>query len=807
MLRNHFIIAWRNIRRHTSFTLINVAGLSFGVACCLMLALYIQDELSFDRHHKHLENLYRVTTKMEGSDNAMMRTASPPIAHALSAEIPEVEFSARIVTPPGASENLIRYKDQLFYESNGAIADSTLFDVLTFNFTAGTSSKALSDAHSVVVTETLARRLFGNDSALGEVISIQGVGTGDFTVTGVIEDNTKTFLPVNFIISMTSRGGLADYINSDQVSNAWVGQNFVPTFVRLSPDHNVDQVTRKMNQVLQKFGAEELKSRGIKKSIGLEPVKDIYLRSDIGQSPRIISIYIIASIAGFILLIASINFINLSTAQASKRAAEIGIRKVMGAYRSSLIRQVLTEVTLIVLVSVLISILLIIIALPGFNQLTGKEISFDTEKNSFFFVALSILVVITGALAGSYPAFFISSFQPAQVLKGKSSVAMGSGAPRKGLVVLQFTIAIVLVCGMIVVTRQLNYMQETNPGFNSQAKIILPLRTDDARKHYEKLQQQLASMSFVKGTSAANYTPGSFIYSDSRLFLDDKNVEDALNISINSVDYKYVELLDFELIAGRSFTDNRVVESMGKVILNRTAAKAFGLSPEAMVGRRLISQGQKERSESEVIGVIEDFHQVSLREEIRSTLFEVPPSADYYGNIIISLGSTDFQNAVSQIESLWKNLVPGAPFEYSFLNEDIRKQYLSDQRVAKIVSVFTIMALVICCLGLYGLSTFMAEQRVKEIGIRKVLGASISQITGLMSVEFMKLVVIAVAIAVPIAWFFMTRWLRDFAYKIPIDVYIFIYAAACAMIVALITISFKTIRAASADPVKSLKNQ
>jgi putative ABC transport system permease protein len=450
---------------------------------------------------------------------------------------------------------------------------------------------------------------------------------------------------------------------------------------------------------------------------------------------------------------------------------------------------------------------MIAIALPTFNQLTGKEISYDTADTKFFFLALSLLIVITGILAGSYPAFFISSFQPAQVLKGKSSLSMRSGMLRKGLVVFQFIIAIVLVCGMIIVTRQLNYMQETNPGFNSQAKIILPLRTDDARKHYEELQRQFANMPAVKGSSAADYMPGSFIYSDSRLFLDDKNVEDAIQISINDVDYKYLELLDFELIAGRSFGDNRTVESAGKVIINRTAAKAFGLTPEAIVGRRLFFQGQTEKSESEVIGVIEDYHQVSLREEIRPTLFQVPPDPMWYENMIVSLNTSEFQNAVVKIESLWKDMVPSTPFEYSFLNEDIKKQYLSDQKVASIITAFTVLALVISCLGLYGLSTFMAEQRIREIGIRKVLGASVGQITTLMSAEFMKLVIIAVVIAVPIAWYAMSRWLHDFAYKISIDAYVFLYAAACAMIVALVTVSFKSIRAASVDPVKSLKNE
>jgi putative ABC transport system permease protein len=405
MLKSYITIAWRNVLRSKVYTAINVLGLSLGVACCLLLTLYIQDELRYDRHHSDLDNLYRVTTSIEGSMSKMMATASPPIAHALQSDIPEVRFATRLAIAPGSSQNLVKYKDKLFFEGLGGIADSTLFDVLTYEFLSGDATHALTDPHSVVITDLLAKRLFGNDEALGQVISIQGVANGDFKVTAVIRHNSKTFTPVNFIVSMNSKGGFADYINSDRVANAWVGQNFMPTFVRLSEGHDRDAVVAKMNQMLQKYGADQLKATGRQKTLGLEPIKDIYLRSDINQSPRITYLYVIASIAVFILLIASINFINLSTARATKRAAEIGVRKVMGAFRSSLIRQILSEAMVIVFISIALSALIVMLMLPFFNQVTGKDISLQTENAGYFVIALSLLALITGLLAGAYPAF------------------------------------------------------------------------------------------------------------------------------------------------------------------------------------------------------------------------------------------------------------------------------------------------------------------------------------------------------------------------------------------------------------------
>lgn len=807
MFKSYIIIAWRNIIRSKVYSIINVSGLTLGVACCLLLVLYIQDEMSYDQHHARLDGLYRVTTTFENDVNSTLGATSPPIASALKNEIPEVELATRIVIPPWTSQNLIRYKDKLFYEDEGALADSTLFDVLTYEFIEGDATHALTDPHAVVITDRLAERLFGNDKALNQTISIQGVATGEFKVTGVIRGNTKTFFPVNFIVAMSSTGGIADYINSERVANAWAGQNFIPTFVRLSPGHNVVAVEEKMNQILQKFGAEDLKTSGIKKTLALEPVKDIYLRSEIGQSPRITYLYVIGSIAVFILLIASINFINMSTARATKRAAEIGVRKVMGAFRSSLIRQIMSEAMVIVLISIAASVVVVQLILPYFNQMAGKTIQLGTENTGYVLLALLLLSIVTGLLAGCYPAFYISSFTPTQVLRGKFNMGGGNGLLRRGLVVFQFMIAITLVCGVIIITRQLKYMLEKDLGFDANAKIILPLRTGNARSSYEALQNELHTISAVKEVSAAEFVPGSRIHSDRQMYMEGSTVDVGIGLLSNQVDYRYLELLGINLIAGRSFTDNRAMESQRYVILNRAAVKKYGMEPEAIVGKHLYFEGQGQKYDLEVIGVLEDYHQVSLKEEISPTMFTMNNEKNNYGFMVVSLDTKDFKRTVATIETIWKNKIDNTPFEYSFLDEDIRKQYMADQKVSQIVTSFALIAMFISCLGLYGLSTFMAERRFKEIGIRKVLGASVSQITGLMSGEFIKLVFIAAIIAVPFAWYVMDKWLTGFAYHISVDVFVFVFASSGALIIALITVSFESIRAASANPVKSLRNE
>lgn len=808
MLKNYVKIALRNMMRNKAYSTINIFGLSLGVSCCLLLALYIQDEMSYDKHHEQKEDLYRIITQIHGKDGLdKIASCSPPIAMAMRDEIPEVENAARLLNPPGVAQNLIKYGNDTFYESDGFIGDSSLFDLLTYEFIEGSPASSLTEPNTVVITGSLAQKLFGKEPALNKVISISQSGPmRDFKITGVIQDNSKSFVKPNFIISMMS-SGWGEYIRSNAAQGEWAGQNFMPSYVELIPGHSIEAVTKKMNELLVKYGSEDMKALGITKTLSLEPVKDIYLMSDIGRSPRITYIYVIALIAVFILLLGCINFMNLSTAKATKRAGEIGIRKVMGAFRRSLIYQILGEAFILVMIAIILSIILLQLALPFFNELTDKNISLAAENAGYVAAALLLITIITGLIAGSYPAFYLSSFQPAQVLKGKFSLNNTRGLLRQSLVVFQFMIAITLVCGMFIIGKQLKFIEEQNLGFNPDAKVVLPLRTETAQRKYHALQKELSRNSTVISVSAANFMPGSYIWNDLALYESGSDMDHAKFHRINTVDYGYLELLGIPIIAGRSFTDNRETESQRKIIINRSSVNAFGFTPEKAIGQNLSFEWQGEKMVFEVIGVMEDYHQTSLKEKIFPLAYQMGGANQNLEYAILNVTTDDLKATLKSIESTWTTLIEDTPFEYSFLDENIQKQYVEDQKVSTIISSFTIIAMLISCLGLYGLSTYMAERRFKEIGVRKVMGASVNQIVGLMSKEFGRLVIIAFVISVPLAWYAMNKWLDGFAYKTSIDAMLFLYAGAAALTIALLTVSFESIKAAAANPVKALRNE
>ncbi len=809
MLQNYLKIALRTMLRNKSYSLINILGLSMGVACCLMLALYIQDEWSYDQHHKYLPDIYRINTHFEGEkglDN--IGTTSPPIAMGMRDEIPEIESAARMINPPIVAQNLIRYEDNLFYETDGYIADSAIFDILTYEFIQGNPKKALTEANSVVITDAIAHKIFGDEPALDKMISIsQGGRPAEYKITGVYKSDKKSVYKVNFFISATSSSDWANYVRSENAQGEWAGQNFMLAFVKLKSGQSKKETEKKMNEVLIKYGSEDMKALGITKTLSLEPVKDIYLKSEVDKSKRVTYLYVIASIALFILLIACINFMNLSTAKATRRANEVGLRKVMGAFRSSLIRQFMGEALVIVFISILISLVIVQITLPVFNQLTGKSISFGSENVAYFSVTLAIITIFTSIIAGSYPALYLSSFQPAQVLKGKLALGNASSLLRKSLVVFQFMIAIVLVCGMVIITQQLNFIQQKDLGFDAHAKIVLPLRTETAMRSYETLKKEIEKEAFTKSVSATEYIPGSQIWGDMSFYTTGGNMDNGVMNRRNTVDQGYLEMMDIKMIAGRTFSTNRASDSNHKLIVNRASAKKFGFEPDKIIGQPLYYEWHGEKYTFEVIGVMEDYHQTSLKEEIYPTMFELADSTHYFGHLIVNLNTEDFKSSVTSIEAKWKALVSDTPFEYSFLDENIQKQYDEDRKVSGIITSFTFIAMFISCLGLYGLSTFMAERRFKEIGVRKVMGASVNQIVALMSTEFIKLIFVAFVIAVPIAWYAMHQWLQGFAYKVPINLLVFFYAGGVALLIALLTVSFESLRAAVGNPVDSLRNE
>ncbi|MBS1681472.1 MAG: ABC transporter permease [Bacteroidetes bacterium] len=807
MLKSYLKITLRNLLRNKTFSAINIFGLALGIACCLLLTLYIQDELSYDQHHAQPDDLYRIVSHFQ-SDVSFNKlgSCSPPIAMTMKDEIAEVENAARVL--PSFSKSLIRYKENLFYEPNAFLADSTLFDVLTYDLIEGNPKKALTEANSIVLSDKLAHKLFGNEPALDKMISMsQGGKFIEYKVTGVFTDKYNSVIKANFFTSMTS-SGMGEYVTKDkEAAKQWAGQNFMPSYLKLVHNHNQADVEKKMNEVLMKHGAEQLKALGMKKTLSLELVKDIYLKSDVQQSPRITYLYVVTSIAIFILVLACINFMNLSTAKATKRAAEIGIRKTLGAYRSSLISQLLGEAMVIVVIAIIIGLVLVQWALPFFNQLTDKSISFTSDNMVYFVGASVIITLVTGLFAGSYPAFYLSSFEPAQVLKGKLNMGSASGRLRQVLVVFQFMIAIALVCGIFIISRQMNFMIEKNLGFDSKAKIILPLRTAEVQDTYDALKKELQKNSNVKMVSGAEYMPGSEIFSDMFFYPDGGSMEKAVDIHRNRVDVDYMELLNIKLLAGRSFTDNRKMESQVNLILNRTAVSKLGFTPEKAVGQNLHFIWEGEKYDFKVIGVMEDFNQTSLHDAIKPTLFEMLDSTNRYDHIIVSVASADFEQTIKSIEQTWKSLIIDTPFEYSFLDQKIQEQYNEDRRVASIISTFGLVAMAICALGLYGLSSYMAERRFKEIGIRKVMGASVAQIVMMMSSEFVKLVLVAFVIAVPVAWYGMGQWLEGFAYKTSMGWIVFVLAGAVALAIALITVSFESVKSAMGNPVDSLRSE
>ncbi|MDQ2655959.1 MAG: ABC transporter permease, partial [Bacteroidota bacterium] len=647
MLQNYLKIALRSLLRTKMYSLINIAGLSLGVTCCLLLALYVKDEFSYDRHHERLTDIYRLgtefTTNVIGLDK--LGSVSPPITMTLKDELPEIEVAARLV-PTFSNENLIQYEDNKFYESKAFVADSTIFDVLTYEFIEGSPHKALADANTVVISALIAGKLFGKEPALNKNILIsQGGGPVNYKITGVFKAQ-KSFLDVNLFTSIMSEGS-GDYVrNNPNAASEWAGQNFVRGFLKLAPGHSQEEVEEKINDVLVKYGSEDMKALGLSKKLFLEPVKDIYLKSEIDKSQRITYIYVIVSIAAFILVLACINFMNLATAKATKRASEIGIRKVMGAYRSSLIRQILGEAMIIVAISMLLSVALIYAVLPLFNQLAGKDLSFTQENIQFFVISLVGLTVITGLIAGSYPAFYMSSFQPAEVLKGKFTLSNSSGALRQGLVVFQFVVAIVLVCGMLVIERQISYMKEKDLGFDPHAKILIPLRTTEAKQKYEPLKAALSQMSSIDAVSAVNYPPGSDIFNDMSFYMAGGNMDNAILHRRNKIDAGLMELLGIKLIAGREFTTNREADSKGQLIINRMGAEKFGVAPEKMIGEKLYFEWQGEKYTFEVIGVMENYNQTSLRDPIVPVAFELPEQSDEYDFIVAGVNSAGFARTI-----------------------------------------------------------------------------------------------------------------------------------------------------------------
>lgn len=809
MLKNYVKIALRNLARNKGFTFINIFGLAVGLATCLLILLYIFDESSYDKHHQNGDRLFRIAAKTGKGETW---AAGPgPLAAGLKMELPEVEQSTRILTFPDIETMLLKYEAKTgtkkFFESGAYYIDSTFFQLFTYDFIFGNSVTALDQPNSVVISESLSGKFFNKENPVGRAILITTpFGEFNYTVKGVFSERYKSHIPANYFLSMRNN----DMWNWVQNQTRWTTNNIFFTYVKLKAGTDQGQFEQKLNPFFDRHAGADMKTAGFSKTLFIQPVKDIYLHSaignEIGSNGNITYLYVLGSIAGFILVIACINFMNLSTARSQKRAKEVGVRKVMGAEKNSLIRQFLGESFLLCLIALVLALILAWLLLPFFNDLTRKNMHpFDKPVIVFWIVGLALL---TGLLSGLYPAFYLSAFKPVSVLKGKIMNSFSAGAIRKGLVVFQFTISICLVLGAIVSWQQMRLLKNQSLGFNKDQQIVVPLQQAymSSEANYMPLKNELLKNPSVKSVTSGSTYPGIPDLNDMLFFPEGKTSADAVDIRLAAVENDYIETLGFKLLSGRSFSKEFTADSAG-IILNEAAVKELGYKVDNAVGKKIQYGLGDFKGMMQIVGVVKNFNFESLHHEIRPCGFTTGVFANRYGYVIASLQSTDYAGSIAGIEKIWTKLNPSTPFVYSFLDQDFQRNYEKEQRTTTVITLFTFIAILIACLGLFGLAAFAAEQRTKEVGIRKVLGASVADVTALLSKDFIGLVVIAIVIASPVGWWVMNNWLKEFAYRIDISWWMFALAAALAISIAIATVSFQAIKAAIGNPVKSLRTE
>jgi len=804
MIKNYFITAWRNLWRNKTYSIINILGLTAGTVCCLYILLYVKEQYSFDNQHKNADRIFRITTDVITSDKTdKMATISPVILPAIQKDFPEVEEAVRVVNRSDVNEHLFRAGDKAIYITKGYYADSNFFKVFTYRFREGTMAHCLDKPLSMVISSDVAKRLFGNETAVNKTVTMTDrFGTNDFFITGVFDEKyVRSHISPNFIMNIYS-GSLGGFIRN---SSNWAFDNSAHGYVKLKPGTDTKLFEAKLTAYVAKNGKEQLMEAGYSKVMHLQSLRDIHvysnLDSEIDKNSNSKFLTILLIIAAFIQLIACINFMNLSTARSASRAKEIGVRKSAGAGKLSMIKQFLGESLLLSCISISLALPLFYVLLPYFNDISQYNLSADVFSNSAIWRMVIALIIITGLLAGSYPAFYLSSFKAIEVLKGNFRHHLSSVSLRKGLVVFQFIISIGLIIAVVIIRNQVKFIQNKELGFNKEQKLVIPVRSREAILNSEAYKNEISRLVEVNKVAGALYSPGFKIEEDIDLYKQGKTMNDARQVFFNAVDENYFDAMGIPLVAGRNFTRT---DTLHQVIINETAAKELGLSISEAPGQNLYTGTDSNMMTFHIVGVLKDFNFASLHENIKPLFFQY----NYrYPNLIVSANTANYSGLIAKLQTIWKSFNPQAPFEYSFLDENIQKQYETENTLLRIINSFTILAIFICCLGLFGLAAFMAEQRVKEIGIRKVLGASVSSITTLLCKDFLKLILISVVIVSPIAYYFMHKWLQDFAYRTTIGWWIFVTVGVIALLIALFTVSFQSIKAALANPVKSLRTE
>jgi len=811
MFKNHLKIAWRSLKKRPFFAFLNTFGLAIGIAGGLLISLYIYDELSYDNMFADADRIHRVNADIKfGGEDRKFAVTPAPMAETINNDFSEVELATRFRT---RGSLLIRSEDTdvNIKEPQATFVDSTFFKMFGIDLLVGDLKTALKSPNTLILTKTAAEKHFGINDALDQNLVLNNTET--FTVTGVIDDLPKNSFLRDHSIFMS----MAGYDDSRVVN--W-GSNNYQTFIKLIPSANIDDLQAPLLGFLGKYvipgvqqfmpgiTEEQFKAAGNHLIYSTIPLTDIHLKSDrvaeISANNDIQSIYILSFIAIFLIVLACVNFMNLSTAQSLKRAKEVGIRKTLGSNKIELVRQFLIESGLVSFASLLFAIILTIIALPFFNDLAGKDISMP-YANPFFWLILVASGIMLGLFSGSYPAFFMSKFIPVKVLKGTSSNSLGGGKIRNGLVIFQFAISVFLIVSTMVVYQQLDYIQNKDLGF-SKDQVLIVNDVFSIGDQVAPFKEEVKKLGYVKNATLSGFFPTPSNRSDSTFAPEEGETdqENALSMQMWGIDHDYVSTMNFKIIAGRDF-DQKFKNDSTSIIVNESAVSVIGVSPNEAIGMRYTPDlGSKNPEYFTIIGVVKDFHFSPFREEIESLSLHLDNGAE---SLAVKLEAGNYSNAIAGIESVWNKVAPGQPFDYYFMEDSFNDTYQSEQRLGRIFFIFTSLSILIACLGLFGLAAFNAEKRTKEIGVRKVLGASVSQISYRLTIDFLKLVGISILISLPIGWYAMNKWLEDFSYRIEIGWWVFLLAALLAIIISILTVSYQSIKAAIVNPVKSLRTE
>lgn len=810
MLKNYFKIAFRNLIRFKTYSLINIAGLAFGITCFIILSLFIKDELSYDKCYKNADNIYRLYVKstINGQESCNCKTAAP-LAEALINDFPDVVTSTRIGF---FGNHVLKYKDKLYRERKVYTADSNFFDVFSLPLIYSNPESVLSQPNSIVMTQSTARKYFGNENPVGKILVADAENS--YLVAGVMKD-----FPVNSSFKCDILLSMSTYPEAE--NGNWLGMSYV-TYAVLKDGTDPDIFQKKLHRIVNNYVSPQAEAalgipfsdflnKGNEWGIYLQPLTSIYLYSQnkygIDQNSKWVDqqtsdieyVYIFSAVAFFILLLAVINFINLTTARFQSRSREVGIKKTLGSNRAKLIGQFITESILIVSVSTAISILLVEITLPYFNQIAGKDLILGLFNNVYAIPGIILFAFIIGIMAGTYPAFYLSSFKPVHLFRSNTGGGIKKSTLRSALVVLQFTVSIALIISTIIVRNQLDYIQNKNLGFNSE--YLYSIKNfgipGDKLKVFE--QDLLRNPHIVSFTNSSimffNGIPGSGYLYNERL------VSNTISSHYLDVDYNFLETYKLSLLSGRFFSKEFPTDSSA-VIINEAMNRKLGQGNP--IGNYIIETGKQSKS-YKIIGVVKDFNYQSLHQQIKPMILFLRPVQQAASMITIRISSANIKNTISFINNTWKNFTGGEEIYSSFVNQDLERLYESEQRAATVTAVFSGLAIFIACLGLFGLTSFVTEQRKKEIGIRKVLGASIFELVTMLSKEFTKWVLLANIIAWPVAWYMMNEWLQNYAYRIDIYLWTFVLSGGIALLIALITVSFQAIKATLTNPVESLR--